>query len=436
MEAFLGRAPGADRLRADPQRFVNTTGREIDGLPSSPERFVVLREGSDYKVIEVNSCVRSSSSVAEFVLFASPSAGTEEHVVDAPHWRSITVRGLDAVLHSRKKGDPVLGHYYVANAKGSGFLKPRAEGIDLDQYPSWVARKMNGPDVSVLTLGMASRSDFMRGAGVMADSQYLAGQGLRCEVYWGIFELKQVPFKGEMVPVSRLAKEGVIGNENSAEAVRLFKTNTRVEEALESDERRMKIFQDAFDTFNKETKDMDLPFPQLDITNKDHQEIWFSEFFRRMGRNLAVLVNVGYSHSHLHSSNITMAAEIADLESVWDLRVADRGFKDDHNVDEGGIRRLILKDMRDVAYACRALMKAGRAAGLSVGNSVELAQSLRDGFLSQLKPNDFKKMTVLVRPGVAEYWIDRIMDKAIVRNERLAPLLHGKVSDWGIPNFV
>ncbi len=438
-------------LTPNPQRFVDTKGREIEGLPSRPERFVRLVPKTDFVVVDRRKTVVSNRTPEEFALFISPSAGGETHVIDAPHWRSITVDAGDKPIVATSRGtkkEP-LAHYYAVNVKGAGFLKPTLEGIDFEKYDSWTALKTNEnshriihwverrrneeDSMTTMMLGLAAEEDFLGEYDVMFQSQFLVEQGLRCELYWTINKLLRLPFKGEMMPIEELARREVIPREEQPhQAVRLFRTNTRIEEVFEDGTRRQEIFKRAFETFNRETKDTGSSFPTLDIANPEHQRLWFQEFFRRMGSNLAVLINAGMSHAHLHSSNVTMAAEIADLESLWDIRCPDPDGADDNVI--GGVDRLVLKDMRDVAYSCRALVRAGRVAELETGNAEDLVTAVLDGFSAVLKPDMLTTQNIPVNPKSAAYWLKEIFTKAVVREKRLISLLRGTVEDWGIPN--
>ena len=137
----------------DPQRFVEAKGRAIEGLPVVPEKFVKLRFGQDYRMEELNDRIVPHVWPSDYLLFASPSLGTEERDVRAPHWRTVSTDIGDSVIRLRgaDKDAPTAAVFFEVNTKGCGFLKPVVEGISLDDYDSWIAER----DTDIKVLGMA-----------------------------------------------------------------------------------------------------------------------------------------------------------------------------------------------------------------------------------------------------------------------------------------
>lgn len=417
-----------------PERFVDAKGREIEGLPSREERFSRLG-GESVRIIAMNPTISTKRSPSDYFLFVNPSNGTETATVHAPHWRSVTsTSGETAWAKGRQKKSTVRAPYYEVNVKGCGFLKPSLEAGNFDAYDRWSVTKKNGEDDLTMLLGLAERQDFERGVGVINDSQYMVEMGLRTELYWTVQELKEMPFRGKLVPVEELWKKGVIPEKTRPfQALRLLKTNTRIEEAVANAGRRAEIFGAAFATFNRETSDLGLDLPELDASNREHQRIFASEFHRRMGQNLAALINTGKHHSHLHSSNITMAAEIADLESLATVRFLESSFARGHGEMVGDTNRLFLKDIRDTAYSCWMFAKAMRKAGLDAGSSEDRMAATMEGFLNKLRSQQyFRANAIPTSRKSIEHWVGRIFDKTLVREERLVSLLNGEVIAWGI----
>lgn len=435
-----------------PERFVDAKGREIEGLPSREERFSRLGEQSCV-VVDTNPTVESTRPPSDFFLFVNPTKGTETAVVHAPHWRSVTTEpGGTIWARERGKKSTVRVPYYEVSIKGCGFMKPSLEAGNIDAYDTWSVTKKNGDDNLTMLLGLAERQDFERGVGVILDSQFMLEMGLRTELYWTVQELKEIPFRGELTPVETLWEKGVIPEGvQPFQALRLFRTNTRIEEAVANADRRAEIFEAAFATFNRETADLGLPIPVLDSSRPDHQRHFAMEFHRRMGQNLAVLVNASKSHSHLHSSNITMAAEIADLESLADVRFPETAFQQSQGGMVGDTHRLFLKDIRDAAYSCWMFAKAMKRAGMDPGRGADRKGAMMVGFLTgtleaekqregdkdkaRLAICSQQKMRAYGIPtsrNSIDYWMSQITQKMLVDEERLVSLLHGSVDDWGI----
>lgn len=434
-----------------PERFVDTKGREIEGLPSREERFTRLGEQS-CSIVASNSTVESSRPPSDFFLFVNPTKGMETAVVHAPHWRSVTTDPGETIwVKERAKKSTDRVPYYEVNIKGSGFLKPSLEAGNIDAYDTWSVTKQNGDDELTMLLGLAERHDFDRGVGVINDSQFMLEMGMRTELYWTVQELKEIPFRGELTPVETLWEKGVIPEDTHPfQALRLFRTNTRIEEAVANAERRAEIFDAAFATFNRETADLGLDLPELDPSRPEHQRLFAKEFHRRMGQNLAALINSSKSHSHLHSSNITMAAEIADLESLADVRFPETTFAKGHGTMVGDTHKLFLKDIRDAAYSCWMFAKAMKRAGMDPGSGFDRKNAVEDGFINgaeTVRAKDEKKQKAKFAICTAQkmraysipttrvsisYWVGQIFDKMLVKEERLVSLLHGEVADWGI----
>ena len=429
---------------------MDTKGREIEGLPSRLERFSLLNEQA-CQTVAVNPMIESSRPASQFFLFVNPTKGTETAMVHAPHWRSVTVPSEVIWVRDRQKKSTFRVPYYEVNVKGCGFLKPSLEAGNLDAYDKWSVDKPNGQDTLTLLLGLAEKNDFERGVGVINDSQHMLEMGLRTELYWTVQELRELPFRGAMMPIETLWKQGVIPEgKRPYQALRLFRTNTRIQEAVANAPRREEIFLKAFETFNRETVDLALDLPILDRTLGEHQRLFAREFHKRMGQNLAVLINTAKTHSHLHSSNISMAAEIADLESLAEVKIPVTEFAEQHGVMVGDTNRLFLKDIRDAAYSCWMFAKAMKKAGMDSGSPLDRKASILDGFLNGAMSAQQKAMNPTRITGAIysqrmikarsiptsrvsiEYWIEQIFDKTLVQEEKLVSLLHGDVGDWGI----
>ena len=145
-----------------------------------------------------------------------------------------------------------------------------------------------------------------------------------------------------------------------------------------------------------------------------------------MGSNLAVLLNEGYAHFWLHSANVTMAAELVDMETLFHWKQA----KNPATANEySGVRRAHLKDMRDAAYCMWQLIAA---LGISRGTNAGQAsyEFFMDGYTRTAKPNVQEAQKTDSANAAA--WMDRIMRAVLVERRRLAPLNKNDIADWNI----
>ncbi len=427
--------PQEEQLHNKPtlQDLDSFPGREIAGIEPRPEKFMKLEEGEDYQVTEKSEKVKSDKDLGDFFVFISPSAGTETKVIEAPHWRVINSPDVRAEVEipASEDGDSVRDYFYSVNTKGVGYLKVPAKGLNIEDYDSWmIMSDKSVEDKGYRVLGFVSAGENTRG-NVMEKSEELVAQGLRSELYWGLAKLKRLPFKGRMMTVDELKKNGVISPEDDFEpgqAVRLLKTNTRIAEVSDSDRQRsLELFGQAFEVFNKETADKKLELSEIKIGDSDKERVFFLEFFRRMGHNMAILLNMGYAHGAMHSSNVTLAAELGDVGTIshWSEEDQKRKIK-----KYGGVRRENLKDMRDMCYDLRILLKAARNAGLNAGDLNDLRNAFFEGFEGAFDAKSVKSEKS--DPEKAKLWMEKIFDTVVIEGENLPSLLHNEIEDWDI----
>lgn len=407
------------------------SGREIEGIETREEKFLRLDENTDFKIVKDNPRVTSDKRLEDFVVFISPSSGTEVKKVEAPHWRAVNDQNVRSVLEVPLDDHEVFRDYfYSISTKGIGYMKPTAKGLDFEQYDSWTVKDKEGVnDRGYKVLGLISKEEAEGGA-LIEKSERLVKAGLRTELYWGFAELKRLPFKGEILTVDELRERGVISPRKTYypyEVVRLFKVTNRIAEAAQSDERRLGLFEEAFSVFNREAKDKNLPLPELSLGNHSHEKIFFGEFFRRMGSNMALLLNIGHDHGYMHSANVTLAAEIVDVGTIdhW------KEEEDQHALKTyEGVRRAHIKDMRDMCYGLRMLINAAKRADLDYGSRAELRKEFFEGFEEVFDDKLARKEKT--SPTGARTWMQRIFDKVIVEGGNLPPLLHNEIEDWEI----
>jgi hypothetical protein len=408
------------------------SGREIEGILERPEKFMPLQEGVDFTIAQKNEHVVSDRKLQDFIVFISPSTGTETKVVEAPHWRAVNDNNVHSSVHLDAHEDrPALTDYfYGVSTKGVGYLKPTAKGIDIEGYDTWTVDDKEGVnDRGYKVLGLISREEAL-GGDLVKSSEQILKMGIRTELYWGMAEIHRLPFRGEMLTVDQLRDRGITSPRQSYkpyEVVRLFKMNNRIAEVADSDERRAELFKKAFEVFNKETHDKGLNFPELQIGNPEHEQIFFREFFRRMGKNMALFFNNGLEHGYMHSANVTLAAEIADVGTMdsWTNQ------QDESKLTKyGGVRWGSLKDMRDMCYGLRMLYKAAKKANLDFGGKPGLSDAFFEGFnetldeeMLEVEDTDFKN---------ARKWMKKIFNTVIIKGGNLPSLIHHEVEDWDI----
>ncbi len=407
-------------------------GREIAGIEPRPERFMVLKEGDDYAIEQKNERVHSDRDIHDFFVFISPSAGSVTRVVEAPHWRVISEHGVHAHVEiPSDSGSSHPVHFYTVNTKGVGYTKISAKGLPFEEYDTWtIKNKESVEDHGYRVLGFVSSGENSRGD-IMAKSEMLLGRGLRCELYWAVASVKRLPFRGVMLTVPELRARGIISPREDFEpsqAVRLLKMNNRIAEAAQSDsERSRALFERAFQIFNLESQDTRRSMINLSIGNPEHEEAFFAEFYKSMGRNMAVLLNDGFAHGAMHSANVTLAAEIVDIGTISHWSEEDDAAK---IRKYSGVRRESLKDMRDMCYGLRMLIRAGERAGLHWGDAEQLRRAFFEGFDQVFNPE--KIATEEAEPEHTHLWMEKIFDVVIVKGGSLPPLLHNEVEDWDI----
>jgi hypothetical protein len=348
--------------------------------------------------------------------------------VTPPHWRTVS----SPVSASIKKNNGEDDYFFEANTKGVGYLKPSVKGYSIDDLESWISTDfIEGERIlGINNDHVGERSSVKK----MEISNELVKSGLRSEVHWSVANLKRIPYNGEMSSIGELQERGVFPRKfedknllvRPIELVRLLKTNTRVEEALLADDRRKEIFSDAFDVYNKEARLTDLP--EVEIGNRSKEQEFFRTFSYRIGKNLAILLNNGYAHGALHSSNVTMAAEFADIDPMiyWDNETKASGWKEEYQ----GLRLHHIKDIRDAIYSLRRLYKAGRKTGLSTGSRETLVENIINGFNEAYDSNLAKKNNI--DESAVKNWLERITDHVLVKKKNLNSLTHYNIDTWGI----
>lgn len=403
-------------------------GREIAGIKPVAEHFSQLEIERDFAMVAQNPYVTVNDDAAEnHFLFINPTNGNKTLTIEAPHWRVISENNVPAIIQlpSGRKD-----FFYTSTTKGVGYLKPTAKGYNFDGYSRWyVDDEAEEHDMGYKVLGFSSEADYDKGK-IMEKSNFLLESGLRTECYWGVAQMKRLPYKGEFKTIEELKQAGQIpdlAEYRPCQAVRLLKTNHRIEEAYKAPERAAELFVDAFAVFNMEAKDKRLDSLELKIGNPEHEKIFFQVFFERMGENAATLLNIGYTHYRLHSANITLAAEVGDVGTMgpWDEEDDDR-FTKKYN----GVPRACLKDMRDICYGLRFLTDAAQTAGLEVGEDTDLKDFFLKGFN---KVADTSKMRGKGITAIgAKRWMDAIITKIIIDRGQLASLQKYEVEDWDI----
>ena len=416
--------PNPEEIKEAPKlQSLDVKGREIRGLEPKVERFSPLKEGDDFAVLLRNNNLISTPPAEDEIIFVDPVGGAEERVVEAPHWRAASKDGVKAVF----QGSSLKDYFYTANVKGVGYLKPTLKGgRKFNKYDDWKRTDEYGFKGAY---GLAEEDDFIDGKeNIVEKSSRLIGEGFRTECYGVVAKLKNVYYQGKITPIKELKNKKIIPASKKFEphiGVRYLKLNNRVEEVKESGfDRARELFERAFNVFNKEVKDKGLQFPEIKLGDRLGEEIFFKEFFARMGGNLGIMQNEGLICWHLHASNITLAAEIVDIGPIMTLKAfKDKGDEEVADKFEG-IAIGFLKDMRDVSYALKFLINSGEAQGMSIGDKIDLLKAFLTAYKSRLQSRQANLY------GACE----KILKAVLIEGRQLAGLKHGTPKDWGI-NF-
>ncbi len=412
------------------------SGRTFEGVAERPEKFSTLEKGKDYELVRTNPAVETNQPIDKYFLFVNPSGGTETRLASPPHWRSVSTPDFSgSVRIEPPNAEATHEPFFEANTKGIGYLKPSARGASVDEQNRWMVKDNFGAErFGYKMLGLAKLGEFEstdEKPSLIDRSMHLLGAGLRTETYWGIAKLNNVIYKGQPTSIQELRDKRIITSRKTFEpalAVRLFKTNSRVEEAYRDDSRRHALFDKAFDVYNKEQRAKHSEDPrELHRGNIREEREFFATFCERMGTNLAVLFNEGIHCLYLHSSNITLAAEIADIGTMANYRdEKQKDFVKKH----GGVRFGHLKDTRDIMYTLRYLSQAARADGLHTSTREALYNAFMKGFRDTLDPEQLRQRDT--DPQKADAWVSQIAETVLVRRERLVPLVSYEIEDWPI----
>jgi hypothetical protein len=400
-------------------------GREIAGLKPKNEHFSSLEVDRDIEILKRNKEIKCNTNLDESYVFVNPKKGKLEMKVEAPHWRTISKENIHASYESEQGEE----FFYTANTKGVGYLKPTLRDESLDDWDNW--NRIDEYEIPG-AFGLSDKDDFVTTDGdVVIKSKWLTDQGLRTELFSSFGRLKNLYYKGKLTSIKKLREEGIIPNQKEIIpqiGIRLLKTNTRIAEVKGSDEERSKeLFEKAFEVFNKEVKDKKLNLPELKLRDPESEKIYFKTFFERMGQNLAVFQNIGYVGWHLHSANITLAAEIVDIGPYFPWR----DLKDDEEFVKlyNGVRRGVWKDFRDIAYDLRLLIKAGKNINMSIPNRTELVENFMSEFSKKL--DDEKLKLEKSERQDLETACRKVLEAVIIKKNNLGSLKHGAdVKDW------
>ncbi len=396
-------------------------GREITGLNPKLENFSRLEIGTDIEIEKKNTEIVSSQNLDSQYMFVNPTNGEIERLVEAPHWRAITSN----LIHSSwRDGDDNNHFYYTANIKGSGYLKNSLLNIKnkmLDDYEHWNRNDDEGlPDA----FGLGCKQDFIPADGdIITKSKWLTSNGLRTELYSSYGKLKNIYFKGEKKSITEMRSENIIPNQKEFVpyiGMRLLKSNTRIAEVKEHEPNISRdLFKDAFNVYNQEIHDSNLSIPEIVFGDPESEIQFFNTFAERMGNNLAVLQNLGIIGWYMHSSNITLAAEIVDIGPY--LNYAE--MTPDHTLQLeliNGIRRGIWKDFRDITYGLRYLVKAGQSCGMTVPDKHVFVNKVINGFHDML--DDSELVTMQLKRDDLERALFQVLNTHIIHKQRLEPL--------------
>lgn len=415
----------------------SNVGREIEGIPVVNAPFRRLRVGQDFSFLAGNDSVVSTASPAEYIYFldtVSKGGDIVELPVVAPHWRSVTQHDSAQKYElaiTNDRGEIVNEPFFEVNTKGGGYTKPSAKGIDFASYSTWT---LDPTDSESRVFGCISDWDGQDQDFYVNKSNELTSAGLRCEVNWTTAKAEALPFRGRMRSIDWLKIHGVLPNDPEFFPIintRLLKTNTRIEEALKASDRRGDIFTNAFETFNREQEYKGQQTYPLD--DPKTREAYFVTFFGHMGKNLSVLMNNDYLHTALHSSNISMAAEIMDIDTVH--QNSENRDTDPQLLNKfSGVALGHLKDIRDMATSLQTLLTAANKAMISMPETQRLAEE----FMTVLESNlDSAKLSAVDHEkGQVLSVVKWIVNKIVVEGEALPSLKNNDISSWELPSVL
>jgi hypothetical protein len=399
-----------------PEQFFNKSGREI-AYVETPERFEQLQEGKDYSVLTENRQVQSSQNWKDCLVFVNPVIGETTLDVQTPHWRSITFEDVNATV---KLNNGSSAQYYAANTKGVGFLKKTDGGIGdgIESFKTWTPKKGDLPDEELhhKILGLAPKGEFITPYGSMVDNTLAYTEdGMRTELHWGTVELKTIYYQGEPQSIAALRKQGVIPKDPTfipCMGVRLFRTNTRVQELTEEGSYKTDmLWMHTIDVFNRETTDSSLDIPLITPDGKNIS-ILLRVWAERIIKNLSVLATLEMRHSFLHSANITLAAEFADVQTTTPLEHISYPYNE--KID--GLPVAMIKDMRDALFVIKILVQSAKKKyRLPSQFEEELAKHLIHEYMAACSNSD----TSIVQ--AASTWMERMVHGMFIQKKKLSP---------------
>lgn len=178
--------------------------------------------------------------------------------------------------------------------------------------------------------------------------------------------------------------------------VRLMRSALRVRDLSEEPEKAQDMMTEACQSLNNEAKGLELPGGYTAETKAgiDH---WLQRIGMEYGKNLGILQREGLVHMFLHMGNLTLAGEVVDLDSISEVvkkkvftgktenkqKWLEKGDEDGPYLSrpafretesgclfidpavglhqtpdsEFGIPRCLLKDIRDMCFSLRGLLK-------------------------------------------------------------------------------
>lgn len=178
--------------------------------------------------------------------------------------------------------------------------------------------------------------------------------------------------------------------------VRLMRSALRVRDLGEEPEKTQYMIAEACQSLNNEAKGLEQP-GGYSAETKVGVDRWLQRISLEYGKNLGILQREGLAHMFLHMGNLTLAGEVVDLDSISEVlknkvftgrpenkqKWLEKGdedgpylgrpsFRETENgcvfIDpavglhqtpdaEFGIPRCLLKDIRDICFSVRGLLK-------------------------------------------------------------------------------
>jgi hypothetical protein len=231
-----------------------------------------------------------------------------------------------------------------------------------------------------------------------------------------------------------------LGYYNPAIEVRCMRSVLRLRDLKDAPkEYRSEMIKEAVKSLNIEMEYLGEE-RRFDAETPEGRKEWLEFVTYWIGKNLGILHSEGMSHSYLHMGNLTLAGEIIDLDSVNKILQTGKGVGDDFkdqdfyqqkdgryvclnpglaaladNDERFGLPKILAKDMRDVCFSFKMMLKKIPELRREVDKEV-LATKMVEGYIEGLGDSD-PFAEIGVNKDVLMEVMEKIAQSVIFRNE-------------------